>query len=192
MNPRWHSGKEAACQCRICKRYGFDPWVGKILWSRKWYPAPIFLPGRFCGWKTPVGYSPWDCKVRRDWGHINTHTHTHSYGEKANWSSWGAQLCPEKMQQRESRLMAQGNLVRRVCLHTPWGWPSRTGFSIANGECVITASQRGWLRQEESGVDEHRGEEHVFSHTGLGAHPGGTVQLGALDQGFPWCHLLLP
>ena len=122
----------------------------------------------------------------------HTHTHTHSYGEKANWSSWGAQLCPEKMQQRESRLMAQGNLVRRVCLHTPWGWPSRTGFSIANGECVITASQRGWLRQEESGVDEPRGEEHVFSHTGLGAHPGGTVQLGALDQGFPWCHLLLP
>lgn len=35
------------------------------------------------------------------------------------------------------------NPVRRVCLYAPWGWPSRTGFSIANGECVITASQRG-------------------------------------------------
>ena len=24
---RWHSGKESACQCR---RWGFDPWVGKM------------------------------------------------------------------------------------------------------------------------------------------------------------------
>ena len=23
-------GKESACQCRRCKRCGFDPWVGKI------------------------------------------------------------------------------------------------------------------------------------------------------------------
>ena len=40
-------------------------------------------------------------------------------------------------------------------------------------------------RRKGKAWDEHRGEEHVFSHTGLGAHPGGTVQLGALDQGFP-------
>ena len=25
---------------------GFDPWVGKILWSRKWQPPPVFLPGK--------------------------------------------------------------------------------------------------------------------------------------------------
>ena len=24
------SGKESTCQCRRCKRQGFDPWVGKI------------------------------------------------------------------------------------------------------------------------------------------------------------------
>ena len=23
----------------------FDPWVGKSLWSRKWQPTPVFLPG---------------------------------------------------------------------------------------------------------------------------------------------------
>ena len=28
--PRGHGGKESACQCRRCKRWGFDPWVGKI------------------------------------------------------------------------------------------------------------------------------------------------------------------
>ena len=41
--PCWLSGKETACQCR---RHGFDPWVGKIYWSRKWWPTPVFLPGK--------------------------------------------------------------------------------------------------------------------------------------------------
>ena len=31
--PRWLSGKESACQHR---RFGFNPWVGKIPWRRKW------------------------------------------------------------------------------------------------------------------------------------------------------------
>ena len=33
--PCWLSGKESTCQCR---RHGFDPWVRKILWRRKWQP----------------------------------------------------------------------------------------------------------------------------------------------------------
>ena len=28
--PRWLSEKESVCQCRRCKRLGFDPWVRKI------------------------------------------------------------------------------------------------------------------------------------------------------------------
>ena len=24
--------------------WGFDPWVRKTPWSRKWQPAPVFLP----------------------------------------------------------------------------------------------------------------------------------------------------
>ena len=47
--PRWLRGKESACQCRRCRRPGFDPWVGKIPWNRKWQPTPIFLPGKFYG-----------------------------------------------------------------------------------------------------------------------------------------------
>ena len=30
------SDKESTCQCRRCKRCRFNPWVGKIPWSRKW------------------------------------------------------------------------------------------------------------------------------------------------------------
>ena len=28
-------GQESACQCRRCKKCGFDPWIGKIPWRRK-------------------------------------------------------------------------------------------------------------------------------------------------------------
>ena len=31
-------------------RHEFYPWVKKIPWSRKWLPAPVFLPGKFHGW----------------------------------------------------------------------------------------------------------------------------------------------
>ena len=39
------SGKEPACQCRRCKRWGFDPWVGKMPWRRACQPTPVILPG---------------------------------------------------------------------------------------------------------------------------------------------------
>ena len=44
--PRWPSGKGSACQCR---RRGFDPWVRKIPWRKKWQPTPVFLQGNSMG-----------------------------------------------------------------------------------------------------------------------------------------------
>jgi len=38
------------------KRCGFDPWVRKIPWSRKWQPTRVFLPGKFHGQRSLVGY----------------------------------------------------------------------------------------------------------------------------------------
>ena len=57
--PRWLSGKESACQRG---RYAFDPWVENYPWRRKWQPTPVFLPGESHGWRSLVGYSPWNCK----------------------------------------------------------------------------------------------------------------------------------
>jgi len=57
--PYGASGKELACQCRRCKRHGFDSWIGKILWRRAWQPIPVFLPGEFHGQRSLEGYSPW-------------------------------------------------------------------------------------------------------------------------------------
>ena len=38
---------------------GFDPWVRKILWRRKWQHTPVFLLGESHGWRKLEGYSPW-------------------------------------------------------------------------------------------------------------------------------------
>ena len=48
--------------CLQCRRPGFDPWVGKIPWRRKWQPTPVFLPGKFHRQRRLVGYSPRGCK----------------------------------------------------------------------------------------------------------------------------------
>ena len=40
------------------KRCGFDSWVGKIPWRRKWLPPPVFLPGESHGQRSLANYSP--------------------------------------------------------------------------------------------------------------------------------------
>ena len=57
--PRRLSGKEPAWQCR---RLGFDPWVRKIPWKRKWQPTPVLLPGKSHGRRNLAGYTPWGHK----------------------------------------------------------------------------------------------------------------------------------
>ena len=81
---RWYSSKESACRCRRCKRWGFDPWVRKIPWRRKWQPTPVFLLGN------PTDRGPWQATVHgiaesdtTEWlstcTRAHTHTHTHTY-----------------------------------------------------------------------------------------------------------------
>ena len=62
LGGRGASGKEPACQCRRCRRHGFDPWVRKIPWRRKQQPTPVFLPGKSHGQRSLVGYSSWGHK----------------------------------------------------------------------------------------------------------------------------------
>ena len=42
----------------------FRPNYGVVIaiWRRKWQSTPIFLPGKFHGWRSLVGYSPQGCK----------------------------------------------------------------------------------------------------------------------------------
>ena len=41
---------------------GFDPWVRKSPWRRKWRPTPVLLPRESHGQRSLAGYSPWGCK----------------------------------------------------------------------------------------------------------------------------------
>ena len=74
---RWLGDKESACQYRRCRRLGFDPWVRKIAWRRKWQPTPVFLPGESHGqgawWTTVHG-------VAKNQTQLSMHAHTHLVG----------------------------------------------------------------------------------------------------------------
>ena len=75
--PGGASGKEPACRCRRHKRSGFDPWVGKIPWRKKWQSTLIFLPGTSHGQRSLVGCSPKGPKSQTE-ATSHTHTHTHT------------------------------------------------------------------------------------------------------------------
>ena len=49
------SGKEAACKCGRHKRYGFDPYVGKIPWKRAGQSTLVLLPGESHGQRKEPG-----------------------------------------------------------------------------------------------------------------------------------------
>ena len=76
---RWYSGEESICQCRRHKRLECDLWVGKVLWSRKWQPTPVFLPENFHGQGSLASCSPCDHKEsirlqRHNWAMEPAHT----------------------------------------------------------------------------------------------------------------------
>ena len=59
-------------------RPGFDSWVGKISWRRKWHPTPVFLPGKSHGWRNLVGYSPWGHKESETTEWLSLHLTSHT------------------------------------------------------------------------------------------------------------------
>ena len=69
----WLSGKESACQCKRLERHGFDLWVGKSPWRRKWQPTLVFLWGKSHGqrgsWATVY-------RVTKSWARLNIHPQT--------------------------------------------------------------------------------------------------------------------
>ena len=56
------------------RRRRFTLWVGKMSWSRKWQPTPVFWPGESHGQRRPAGYSPRGCKESDMTGPLSTHT----------------------------------------------------------------------------------------------------------------------
>ena len=84
----WHSGKDSSSHCRRYKRQGFDPWLGKIPWRRKWQPIPVFFTGKFHWQRSLAGSSPWGHKesdtTERVCACARAHTHTQTHTQ-VNW-----------------------------------------------------------------------------------------------------------
>ena len=55
-------GSESKSVCLQLRRPGFNPWIGKIPWRRKWQPSPVLLPWKSHGRRSLVGYSLWGRK----------------------------------------------------------------------------------------------------------------------------------
>ena len=49
--------KNPSTNARRHRRCGFDLWVGKIPWRRKWQPASVSLPGKLHGQRSLASYS---------------------------------------------------------------------------------------------------------------------------------------
>ena len=77
--PTWCSGKESSCQGRKHKRHRFNPWVGKIPWSRKWQLAPVALSDKFPGQRSLAGYTVHGVAKNQTQLSMHTHTHTHTH-----------------------------------------------------------------------------------------------------------------
>ena len=84
-------------QCRWHRRRGFYPWVGKILWSRKWQSTPGFLPGKPHGQGSLAGYSPWGHKESDTSEHTHTHTQAKDNPQTLIWPVINYLISPRKL-----------------------------------------------------------------------------------------------
>ena len=79
--------KNAPAMQETCRRHGFNPWVRKIPWSRKWQPTPVFLPGKSRGQSSLMGYRPWGHKELETTEWLNNSSSTCSKVYILIWTS---------------------------------------------------------------------------------------------------------
>ena len=91
-----------------CRRPGFDPWVGKIPWRRKWHPTLVLLPGKSHGRRSLIGYSP--CGHKESDRTEQLHFHSHLHGPKEmipDTKGWPQANEPELRSTRSWRLFPE-------------------------------------------------------------------------------------
>ena len=120
--PRWCSGKESAYQCRRHKRSGFDPCIRKIPCSRKWQPTSVFLPGKFHGQWSLVGYNPWGHRESDMTEQMSTeHTHIIKYKPRSQLL-----VAISKCINLTYILKAS---IHRICIKTRWRASKERNFN---------------------------------------------------------------
>ena len=95
-------------------------------WRRKWQPTPVFLPGKFHGQRTLVGYSPWGRKES------DTTERLHfTLGQKADGIHREGQIvaqlsqsikpeCPPSCLEEEGTSLHSGSEMAGLCFLLLW------------------------------------------------------------------------
>ena len=117
--PRWHSGKESACQCRRCKRRWFDPWLGRSLGGTNGNPLQYACLGNSMdGWA-------WRATV-------------HGVAKIRTWLSTHTSCCNKEVQQdKHFFFFFQVRVLREV---GRLGWRCSTKLSGHRGSLYLLAS----------------------------------------------------
>ena len=121
--PGGASGKESTCQCR---RHGFDPWVGKIHWRRKWQSTPILLPEKVRGYRSLAGYSPQDYKES------DTTKVTQQHANVIKLTKGQRQFDGTKSFQQTGLEQLNIHLQKKLIQHKPY-----TCYKKINSKCIM-------------------------------------------------------
>ena len=119
------NSKQPSYQCRRC---GFNPWVGKIPWRRKWQPPPVFLPGESHGQRSLEGYSPWGHKESDTAERLNHRHHRGHLWRGFEYKVWPLicvfcklkTLIPRSHMSDPARPLLVPNQTRKQTVGGPW------------------------------------------------------------------------
>ena len=148
-------------------RHGFDPWIGKIPWKRKWQPTPVFLPGESHRQRS---YSPWGLK--------KSHT-----TEQTQFSQNYFQSCYYHGE-------GNGTPLQYSCLENPMD--GGAWWAAVHG----VAKSWTWLSDFTFTFHFHALEKEMAPHSGTLAwkisgmeEPGGRPSMGSHRVGHDWSDL---
>ena len=109
--------------------------MGKIPWRRAWQPSPVFLPGKFRGQRSLVGYSLWGHK-ESDTTEWLTHTFKFFSHLSTGLRCWTSFTCPFRYIH---------NFFTLLYVLGVWSW-----WVVALGNLIL------WLQHWT--IEEHRRE----------------------------------
>ena len=143
-----------------CRRCGFDTWVGKIPWRRKWKPTPGLVPGKFHGQRSLVGY------IYSTWGRKELDTTWRLNNSKSNCAiSIGLLMLLNCVLEKTQSLGLQGDPTspswRRSVLSVHWkdwcwSWNSNTLATWCE-ELIHWKRPWCWERLRAGGEGDDRG-----------------------------------
>ena len=104
--------------------------LGYSLWRRRWHPTPVLLPGKFHGWRSLVGCSPWG----------------HEESDTTEWLQFNFHALEKKMATRSSVLA-----WRIPGMREPGGLPSMGSHRVRHDWSDLAA---GYSLKESIGIME--------------------------------------